>query len=358
MIAHPRWLFAREDNFPHIWPFVEERLVRRLAETGPVDLVTVQRDQPLEMAIDVAPYTGIAWFGGRFSSAALAIASSLRVIGCNTDNSGQGLPLADLEARGVSVIDTTRAWGQSVAELALALALAALRRLPAWHQELAAGAPSFTYEAQQFCDAHDFAGGELGTKRIGIIGLGQIGGRVARWCVALATDAATGPDLRGQVLGYDPYLPGAVAQGWGVRLVDMDELVDQSEVVFVLVPPTPSARHLLSRERIARLAQGALVVVATRAHAVDMEALRERLLANELAAAFDVYDIEPLPLDDPLRGRPNIIHTPHIAGRTRDANWRTADLLADDFARVAGGEPPRHRLTATAVAARTGPAGQ
>jgi phosphoglycerate dehydrogenase-like enzyme len=357
-MAQPRWLFAREGNFPRIWPFVEERLVRRLTETGPVDLATVQRDQPLEGAIDLRPYTGIAWFGGRFSSATLAAAASLRVVGCNTDNSGQGLPLADLEASGIPVIDTTRAWGQSVAELALALALSALRRLPAWHQELAAGAPSFSYEAQQFCDAQDVAAGELGTKRIGIIGLGQIGGRVARWCVALGEDAATGPDLRGQVLGYDPYLPGAVAAGWGVRLVDMDELVDRSEVVFVLVPPTPSARRLLDRRRIARLRRGALVVVATRAHAVDMAALRERLLANELAAAFDVYDIEPLPLDDPLRGRPNIVHTPHIAGRTRDANWRTADLLADDFARVAAGEPPQHRLTAAAVAARTGATGR
>jgi len=97
--------------------------------------------------------------------------------------------------------------------------------------------------------------------------------------------------LRGQVLGYDPFLPVTVAKGWGVRLVDLDTLVDQSEVVFVLAPPTPSARHLLSRDRIARLQRGTLVVIATRAHAVDMTALRERLVANELAAALDVYDV-------------------------------------------------------------------
>jgi len=61
-----------------------------------------------------------------------------------------------------------------------------------------------------------------------------------------------------------------------------------------------------------------------------------------------------LPPDDPLRGRPNVVHTPHIAGRTRDANWRTADLVADEFARVLHGELPRHALTAGAIAARTG----
>ena len=96
------------------------------------------------------------------------------------------------------------------------------------------------------------------------------------------------------------------------------------------------------------------MVIVTRAHAVDMVALRERLLADELCAALDVYDVEPLPPDDPLRGRANVVHTPHIAGRTRDANLRTADLIADDFARVLRGEPPHHALTDTAILARTG----
>ncbi|MGI8914873.1 MAG: NAD(P)-dependent oxidoreductase [Chloroflexota bacterium] len=354
VMERPRWFFTRPADFQRVWPFVEERLCARLAETGEVQVAKVERDQSVEQVADLGSITGIAWFGGRFTSDTLDAAFSLRVVGCNTDNTGHGLPLVELAARGIPVIDTTRAWGQSVAELALGLALAALRRIPIWHQEVASGAASFRYEAEQFCDARDFVNGELGTKRVGIIGLGQIGGRVARWCVALGADAATGPDLRGAVLGYDPFLAPSVAQEWGVRLVDMDTLVDQSEVVFVLVPPTPSATSLLSRERIARLQQGALVVIATRAHAVEMAALRERLLANELAAAFDVYDVEPLPLDDPLRGRANVVHRPHIAGRTRDANWRTADLLADDFARVVRGETPLHRLTATAIAARTG----
>jgi phosphoglycerate dehydrogenase-like enzyme len=91
----------------------------------------------------------------------------------------------------------------------------------------------------------------------------------------------------------------------------------------------------------------------TRAHAIDMVALRERILADELAGAFDVYDIEPLPPDDLLRGRPNVVHTPHIAGRTRDANLRVADVIADDFARILRGEPPRAALTPEAMRVRT-----
>src|SRR5262245_26147027 len=90
-----------------------------------------------------------------------------------------------------------------------------------------------------------------------------------------------------------------------------------------------------------------------RAHAIDMAALRERILANELAGAFDVYDVEPLPPDGALRGRANLVHTPHIAGRTRDANLRVANVIADGLARILRGAPPRSALTPEAMRVRT-----
>lgn len=349
-----QFVFARTPELERSWPFVHGRLVERLGALGDVQVVQLEREAVLSDRAALADTEAIAWFGGRLTEACVEGAPRLRAIGCNTDNTGRGLPLAVLEARGIPVIDTTRAWGQSVAEIALCLALAGLRRVPQWHAELAGGARSFRYEAVQYCDATGFANGELGAKRIGVIGLGQIGGRVARWCAALAADAATGPEIAGRVMGYDPYLPEGVAERWGVERVDVDRLVDESDVVFVTVPPTPTAKHLLSRERIDRLCRGALVVVVTRTHAVDMAALRARLLADELCAAFDVYDVEPLPPDDPLRGRANVVHTPHIAGRTREANLRTADLIANDFVRVLRGERPQNELTAAARRVRLG----
>jgi phosphoglycerate dehydrogenase-like enzyme len=141
-------------------------------------------------------------------------------------------------------------------------------------------------------------------------------------------------------------------ESWGVEPVDVDRLVDAAEIVVVCVPPTPSARHLLDRARIGRLRRGAIVVVVTRAHAVDMDALRERIVLGELVGAFDVYDEEPLPIDDPLRGRPNVVHLPHIAGRTVDHSTRSADLIADDFANIWRGEPPRSALSPAAAAVR------
>ncbi|MBI3973537.1 MAG: hypothetical protein HY332_19865 [Chloroflexi bacterium] len=350
----PRFVFARSPQLERIWPFVHDRLVERLGMLGEVEVVNLGPEEVLSDRVNLRGVDAIAKFGGQLTARCVEQANALKAVGCNTDNTGRGLPLEALASRGIPLIDTTRAWAQSVAEVALCLALAALRRVPQWHADLARGERSFRYEAQQYCDATGFANGELGTKRVGVIGLGQIGGRVARWCAALGADAATGPDIAGQVVGYDPYLPEGVAEAWGVRRVEIDELVDQSEVVFVTVPPTPSARHLLNRGRISRLRRGALVVIVTRAHAVDMAALRERIVADELCGAFDVYDVEPLPVDDPLRGRANVVHTPHIAGRTRDANLRSADLIADDFARILRGDPPQHALSRAAISARTG----
>jgi len=96
------------------------------------------------------------------------------------------------------------------------------------------------------------------------------------------------------------------------------------------------------------------VVTITRTDAIDTEALRTRVLDDELVWAADVFDREPLPADDPLLGRDNVVHIPHIAGRTRDANIRLADILADDFLRVLKGEAPKAVLSPAAVAVRTG----
>ena len=184
--------------------------------------------------------------------------------------------------------------------------------------------------AHQFCDDPDFVNGDLGTKRIGVIGLGQIGGKIAKWCRVFGAT----------VTGFDPFVPEELLREWDVQRVDMDTLADSSDIVFVAVPPTPSARHLLNRERIYHLRKGSLVVIITRAHAVDMEALRERIVNDELAGAFDVYDNEPVHVDDELRNRDNVVHTPHIAGRTKDANLRVADMTVDDFVRVLKGKHP------------------
>lgn len=342
--ARPAFLFAHHPGFDREWPFVAERVRAGLGRLGTVREVTAPHDRPLLGLADLADVEGVALFGGQLTERCLEAAPRLRVVAFNSDNTGYGLPLEGLWARGISLIDTTAAWGQSVAECALGLALGFLRHIPHWHGRMAAGEPLWDFPFAQYCDDPAFVAGDLGERRVGVMGLGQIGGRIARFCHALGSDVAA----------YDPYAPDTRFTDSGARRMDMDALVEHSEVLFVAIPPTPSARHVLSAERIDRLAKGTLVVVVTRAHAVDMDALRRRILADELAGAFDVYDVEPLPPDDALRGRRNVVHTPHIAGRTRDANHRTAEAVVEGFARVLAGGRPQGLLTREAVAVRTG----
>jgi D-3-phosphoglycerate dehydrogenase len=340
----PTTLFARYAKLERDWPFVPERLVERLQELGEVRVLAEATSAPLSEQADLSDVEAIAHFGGQFTSACLAASPRLRAIGGVWDNAAHGLPVEELFERKIPMIDATRAWAPSVAETALGLALCSLRQMAHWHARMAQGEPLWEYAYSQFCDDPRFVNGDLGSKSVGVLGLGQIGSRIAQWCRALGST----------VCGHDPFVPEERCRAWEVAPVDLDTLVACSEVLFVAVPPTPSARHLLNRERIGRLRRGALVVAVTRAHAIEMAALRERILADELAGAFDVYDVEPLPPDDPLRGRANVVHTPHIAGRTRDANLRVADVIADDFARVFRGEPAAAALTRQAIQVRVG----
>ena len=342
-MSENQFLFTRHPGLEKSWPFVHERMVTRLDELGTTLVLNTESDEPIHKQIELENVAGIARFGGKLTPECIEHAPKLRVVGTMEDNTGTKDPFDVLQARNIPLIEATRAWAQSVAECAFGLALAALRRTTQWHHRMVNREPLWTYPYAQYCDAPDFVNGDLGTKHIGVIGLGQIGRKIAQWCRAFGAT----------VDGFDPYVDVALLREWDVRPVEMDLLVDEADIVFIAVPPTPSARHLLSRERINRLRKGALVVAITRAFAIDMDALRERILANELAGAFDVYDVEPLPVDDPLRGRDNVVHTPHIAGRTRDANLRVADVIVDDFARVLNGEVPFSALTPRAATVRT-----
>lgn len=354
-MSTPQFIFTRTPDLERSWPFLHEQMVKRLESLGVTLVLNTENRAPLHEQVELNDTIGIVHFyGGAVTEACIAAAPNLKVLGTMTDNTGHGIPFEALQARGIPVIESTRAWAQSVAECAFGLALSSLRRTAQWHKKLAAGERLWDWEnpiwgpdklpvAHQFCDDPGFVNGDLGTKRIGVIALGQIGSKIAQWCRTFGAD----------VMGYDPFVSDTLLQAWDIQRVDMDELVDNSDIVFVAVPPTPSARHLLNRERIYRLRKGALVVVITRAHAVDMDALRERIVADELAGAFDVYDKEPLPLDDALRNRDNVVHTPHIAGRTIDANLRVADMIVDDFVRVLNGEPPLGELTPRLAEVRT-----
>lgn len=224
-------------------------------------------------------------------------------------------------------------WGQSVAEFALALTLDGLRRIPQLHRQMLSDPTVWKYapadgvgrpgrRGLQFGDDDRFTCGTLAGKRVRVIGAGNIGTRYARWCSQIGADVAIWDPM-----ASDPCFHGAGAR----REHHLHRLVQDAEIFAPMLPLRPSTRGLVSAELIDALPKGCLVVLVTRAAICDTAALEQRVLTDELALAADVFAHEPMPGDHPLLGRDNVVHTPHNAGRTRDANIAWADDLLSRF---------------------------
>ena len=204
------------------------------------------------------------------------------------------LDTAALAARGVPVSHT--AWGpskESTCELTWALILAASKRLEAKFAVMRAGG----WRDDQPLPS------VLAGERLGLIGLGEIGGRVARVADALGM----------QVLAWSPRMTPERAADKGAMAVSLEELLASSKVVSLHLVPTDQTRRLLNTERLARMREDAILVNTSRSTLIDMPSLLAALRAGRPAmAALDVYDEEPLAGDHPLRSLSNVVLTPHI----------------------------------------------
>ena len=204
------------------------------------------------------------------------------------------LDTAALAARGIPVSHT--AWGpskESTCELTWALILAASKRLEAKFAVMRAGG---------WRDDRPLPS-VLAGERIGLIGLGEIGGRVARVASAFGM----------QVIAWSPRMTPERAADKGATAVSLEQLLSMSKVVSLHLVPTDQTRRLLNAERLARMREDAILVNTSRSALIDMPSLLAALRAGRPAmAALDVYDEEPLAADHPLRSLPNVVLTPHI----------------------------------------------
>lgn len=174
----------------------------------------------------------------------------------------------------------------------------------------------------QYGDDSRFVNGTVAGKKVRIVGAGNIASRYAR-CMSL---------LGADVAAYDPYANEPCFHLAGARRAwHLPGLVEDADIFAPMVPLTKTTEGMITADLIDRLPKGCLVVLVTRANICNMSAVRRRVLSDEISLAADVFDIEPLPLDDPLLGRHNVIHTPHVAGRTRRANEHFVEKLMEQF---------------------------
>jgi glyoxylate reductase len=256
----------------------------------------------------------------RVDEAALAALPTVRHVA----SYGVGVNHVDLEAcrrRGVLVTNTPGVLADATADLAMALLLAVARRVAEGDRVIRAG--GWTEN-----DPHFLLGTEVTGKTLGLVGMGQIGQAVAR--------RAAGFALR--VLYAAPRDMGVP----GAERVELERLLRESDFVSLHCPLTPETQNLLSRERIASMRRGAIVVNTARGPVVDDEALAEALRSGHLAGAgLDVFRDEPR-VPEPFRALDNVVLTPHLGSGSREARAAMARLVTEEVERVARGDPPRH----------------
>lgn len=234
---------------------------------------------------------------------------------------GVGLDNFDLEAMRkqgiqVGVIENNNA----VAEFTLTMILSVLKNLPRFDSVARQGLWS------------RFPMRELNKKTVGVIGYGRIGKRLV--------SLLRGFDVR--ILVYDAYyVPGKDEEG--PEFVNLDTLLECSDIVTLHLPATAESRHIINAETIEKMKTGSYLINTSRGELVEQQALLEALRSGKLAgAALDVYEVEPFTADNPLLALENTVLAPHVSALTQETNYNGGIISAQSILAVYNGGKPLH----------------
>ncbi len=253
----------------------------------------------------------------RIDAEALAAAPRLKVVA----RAGIGLDNVDVPAAtkaGVLVVNAPQSNIVSAAEHAIALLLAVARRIPEANASLKQG------EWRRSA----FTGVELAGKTAGVVGLGRIGVLVAQRLSAFGM----------RLVAYDPYIPAGRAAQMGVRLLPLDDLLAESDVLTIHLPRTKETIGILGERELALVKPGAILVNAARGGLVDEHALVQALKEGRLGGAgIDVFASEPC-TDSPLFEFGNVVVTPHLGASTAEAQDKAGTAVARSVKLALSGE--------------------
>jgi D-3-phosphoglycerate dehydrogenase / 2-oxoglutarate reductase len=246
--------------------------------------------------------------GTKATAELLAAGTNLVVVG----RAGIGVDNVDIAAatrRGIIVMNTPTANSIATAEQTMALMLAISRHTAVGHESLRQG------EWRR----SEFVGTQLYGKTLGIIGFGRIGRLVAERAKAFGMD----------VLAYDPYISEEIGREAGVLLVDLEDLLADSDYVTLHTALLPETTKMINATTLKMMKDGAVLINCARGKLIDEAALAEALQSGKLkAAALDVFSSEP-PVDNPLIGLPNVLHTPHLGASSVEAQREVATQIVE-----------------------------
>jgi D-3-phosphoglycerate dehydrogenase len=234
----------------------------------------------------------------------------LRAVG----RAGVGVDNVDVEAatqRGIVVMNTPGGNTISTAELTFSMLMALARKIPQAHISMKEGK----------WNRKDFQGTELYNKTLGILGMGRIGGEVARRALVFGM----------KVLAYDPYLSHARAKALQVELMEqVDDVYAGADFITVHMPMTDETRGMLNAAAFAKMKKGVRILNCARGGIVNEADLYAAIQSGQVGgAALDVYETEPPPADFPLRALPQVVMTPHLGASTQEAQENVGIEVAE-----------------------------
>lgn len=225
--------------------------------------------------------------------------------------------------RGIRVLSCAPAFGPMVAEMALGLAIASARGIVEGDRLMRQG-------AEQYSRAGNATAFTLYGKPVGLIGFGGL----ARSLKPLLEPFGC------QFFVYDPWLPRRYLEAQGTTPVDLDTLLSTCRVIFVLAIPSNENRALLNRERLQLIRQDAVLLLISRAHVVDFDALIEMVNEGRFRAAIDVFPTEPVPAGHAVRASGNTVLSAHRAGHVPEDFTAIGSMVVDDLEAMLNGLPP------------------
>jgi D-3-phosphoglycerate dehydrogenase len=243
-------------------------------------------------------------------------------------SNGAGYDPVDVDActaRGIIVVNQSGGNKEAVAEHALAMMLTLSKRIIETDRRMRAG-PDIVRNA--------YVGHELRNRIIGIIGIGNVGGRLAELCRGL---------FNMRVLAYDPYLTADQIKARGAEKVELDDLLRQADFVSINCPLTRESRYMIGARQFALMRPDAYFVTTARGFIHDENALADALAAKRIAGAgLDVWEEEPPPHNHKLMAFDNVLLSPHSAGATVESRENMASIAAEQVLDILDGKrPPR-----------------
>jgi D-3-phosphoglycerate dehydrogenase len=280
--------------------------VALLQAVGEFEVDVVPTLPPKELLERIGDYDALVGRSAtRISEELLDRAKRLKVVG----RAGVGVDNVDVGKAtelGIAVINAPAGNTIAVTELFFGAVIGLLRQIPQAAQSMAEGR----------WDRSRLMGSELRGRTLGVVGVGRIGTEISKRAVAFGMD----------VIGYDPYISEERFGALRIRRsIELGELLAAADIVTIHTPLTDETRGMIGAAEVAQLRPEAVVVNMARGGIVDDAALLDALRAGRLrGAVLDVFNVEPLPADHPMRKAPNVVLTPHMGASTHEAQRNVA----------------------------------